>query len=97
MDKKRPLFFTTFVLAVGAVAFLSGSLGTDYWIVATPIRKVDAATMGGAKNVTDGDLDTKFRGHVNFGLFHGYKELDHGLGVRKGEIWSEYNDMSLAD
>ncbi len=73
-----------------SVALLSASLGTDYWIVAKPIRLVDKDTIGGAKNVTGGDLNTKFQGYINFGLFHGYKELDHGLGVRKGEIWSEW-------
>lgn len=83
--KKRGCFFATFVLALVAVALLSVSMATDYWVVANPRKIVDQTTVDSAKNVTD-DLGTKFRGKVNFGLFHGYKELNHGLGVRKGEI-----------
>ena len=83
--KKRGCFVTTFVLALAAVALLSVSMATDFWVVAKPVKIVDQTTLNSAKNVT-GELDTKFRGKVNFGLFHGYKELDHGLGVRKGEI-----------
>ena len=83
--KKRGCFLATFVLALAAIALLSVSVATDYWVVAKPVKIVDQDTVNSAKNVT-GDLDTKFRGHINFGLFHGYKELDHGLGVRKGEI-----------
>ncbi len=64
------------------------SLGTDHWVVADPVKIVDQKTVDSAKNVT-GNLDTKFKGHINFGLFHGYKELDHGLGVRKGEVEGE--------
>ena len=90
MEKKKRLsYLLTFVLAMVAVALLSASLGTDYWVVARPVRVVDQNTIGGAKNVTGGELKTKFQGYINFGLFHGYKELDHGLGVRKGEIWSK--------
>lgn len=83
--KKRGCFCATFVFALAAVALLSVSMATDYWVEAKPVRIVDQDTVNSAKNVT-GDLDTKFRGHIHFGLFHGYKELDHGLGVRKGEI-----------
>ena len=72
-------------IPVAGVSLLSVSMATDYWVVAKPVKWVDQATVNSAKSVT-GDLDTKFRGKVNFGLFHGYKELDHGLGVRKGEI-----------
>lgn len=56
---------------------------------ATPTRKVDEDTEDGARNVTDGEPGTKFHGNINFGLFHGHKSLDHGLGMRSGEIWSE--------
>ena len=64
------------------------ALGTDHWVVADPVKIVDKDTVDAASNVT-GNLNTKFKGHINFGLFHGYKELDHGLGVRKGEVEGE--------
>ena len=87
--KKRMLFLLTFVLSLIGVGLMAAALGTDFWIVARPVRVVDQNTIGGAKNVTGGQLKTKFQGYINFGLFRGYKELDHGLGVRKGEIYSE--------
>lgn len=71
------------------MGFLSASLATDYWLEAKPTRNVDDETEDGAKNVTDGDPGTKFNGYIHFGLFHGHKSLDHGLGLREGEIWSE--------
>lgn len=88
--KKRFLYLLTFLLSMIAVGLVAAALGTDYWIVARPVRVVGENIIGGAKNVTGGELKTKFQGYINFGLFRGYKELDHGLGVRKGEIKSEY-------
>jgi len=80
-----------FIVSAISVISLSASLATDYWVVAYPRRRVDRDTESSAINVTGGDLATKFRGYIHFGLFHGYKSLDHGLGVRQGEISSEYN------
>ena len=87
--KQRVVFLVTFSLATLAVGLLSAALGTDFWVVARPIRLVDESTKGQARNVTGGDLNTKFQGLVHFGLFRGQKELDHGLGVRKEEIIGE--------
>ncbi len=90
MDKKkRWVFIVTACLSAAAVAFLSAALGTQYWVEAFPRKVVDDDTADGAKNVTDGDPGSKFKGYIHFGLFRGYKSLDHGLGAREGEIWSK--------
>ena len=72
------------------MCLLSASLATQNWVISHPKRNVSKDTEDGALNVTDGDLGSKFKGTITFGLFKGYKELDHGLGVRKGNIESEY-------
>lgn len=92
MDKrKRWLFILTSCLSLVGVGFLSASMGTDYWVQAFPERNVDNNIADGANNVTDGDPGTKFKGYIHFGLFRGYKSLDHGLGIREGEIWMSQN------
>ena len=73
------------------VTLLAASLATEYWVVAHPRKRIDRDTEESAKNVTGGDLATKFKGYIHFGLFHGHKSLDHGLGPRQEEIWGEYN------
>lgn len=83
-----------FIVSAISVISLSASLATDYWVVAYPRKRVDRDTEKSAINVTGGDLDTKFRGYIHFGLFHGYKSLDHGLGVRQGEISTTSEVMS---
>ena len=97
MDKKKKwLFILSFFIATAAVAFLAAAFATDYWLEAYPWRNVTQEAEDGAKNVTGGDLDTKFQGYIHFGLFHGFKSLDHGLGVREGEIWSKcYNCVKI--
>lgn len=83
------MFLTVFTLSSIAVALLSTSLATNDWVLSTPRRNVSKDTEAGALNVTGGDIGTKFKGRITFGLFRGYKELDHGLGVRSGPIESE--------
>ncbi|ELT94496.1 hypothetical protein CAPTEDRAFT_225913 [Capitella teleta] len=87
--KKRWIFVVTFLVSTTAVGFLSASLATDFWVEANPARNVDEVTEDGARIVTDGDTGTKFHGDIHFGLFHGHKSLDHGLGLREGDIWIE--------
>ena len=84
--RKRLLYFATLILDLIGVVVLSIALGTNYWVVSRPEKIVDDLTLEGARNVTGGDLETKFKGYINFGLFNGYKELDHGLGIRKVDI-----------
>lgn len=87
MRKRHRLqFIVTFILSTASVGLLSAALGTDYWLVARPVRLVDEATKENARNVTGGDLNTKFQGYIHFGLFRGSKELDHGLGPRREQI-----------
>ena len=72
-----------------AVAMLAASLGTDYWIIAYPLRNVSQSAIDSAKNITGGGIGTKFQGQVNFGLFHGTKVLDYGFSTvgREEDIW----------
>ena len=84
------MFFITFLMCAAAVGLLSAALGTDYWAVVQPIRDVPKHIVDQAKNVSQ-DLGTKFSGNINFGLFHGSKVLDYGLGTqgREQEIWGK--------
>ena len=93
--KKRVLYFVLFVSNIIAILALSVALGTNYWIVSYPEKLVDNKTSEAARNVTNGHLETKFKGYINFGLFNGYKELDHGLGVRKIDIVCKLNCMEF--
>lgn len=74
---KRIIVFLTFFICCGCIIFLAVSLATKEWIVAKPVRIV--------VNLTDED-EGKFRGYINFGLFEGSKELNHGFGNRKTHI-----------
>lgn len=96
MDKKkRWMFLTVFIVNCISVGFLSASLGTHHWVVSHPKRNVSKDAEDSALNVTDGEPGSKFKGKITFGLFKGYKELDHGLGVRSGMIESEYTTLPL--
>ena len=91
MEKKtRLIFIVTFIFSAAAVALLVASMATDYWIVSRPVRLVDNRTLDGAVNVTDGDMGTKFKGYIRYGLFYGEKMLDSGLGVREEWIIGEW-------
>ncbi len=50
---EKPLIFATFVFACVALGLLAGSLGSDYWVVASVHR----------------EANEKSEGWVNFGLF----------------------------
>lgn len=78
---KRILTFFTFFICCGCLAFLSASLATQEWIIAKPV-KIKPESLS---NVTADD-HKKFRGELHFGLFEGYKILNHGFGDRKSYI-----------
>jgi len=66
--KKRSLIFVTFFVSCLAISLLAASLGTEHWVEAECRR--------------DGDFSDKSNGTVNFGLFHGSRHLNSGLGDR---------------
>ena len=72
--KTRGLVFATFFGSCLVVGVLVASLSTNYWIQSTVKHKGNA---------------TNSKGHVNFGLFNGFKNLDVGYGVRPVQIDGE--------
>lgn len=75
---KRVLTFLTFFVCCGCLAFLTVSLATQDWINAKPVMLVYVNNT----SVQQAENEGKFKGEVFFGLFHGKKTLNYGLGPR---------------
>lgn len=83
---KRVLTFLTFFVCCGALAFLTASYSTNYWVVVKPVREVfDVSNISTPVNVEE-EGTGKFRGEISFGLFKGEKRLNHGFGLRPNPI-----------
>lgn len=70
----RGLVFATFFGNCLVVGLLVASLTTNYWVHSSAAKR--------HSNVTSREAT----GHLNFGLFSGYKELDVGFGNRPDTI-----------
>lgn len=70
----RGLVFATFFGNCLVVGLLVASLTTNYWVHSSAAKR--------HSNVTSREAT----GHLNFGLFSGYKELDVGFGTRPDTI-----------
>lgn len=70
----RGLVFATFFGNCLVVGLLVASLTTNYWVQSSAAKR--------HSNVTSREAT----GHLNFGLFSGYKELDVGFGNRPDTI-----------
>jgi len=66
--QKRSVIFVTFFVSCLAISLLAAGLGTDHWLEAECRRL--------------GDFSEKSNGTINFGLFHGARHLNSGLGDR---------------
>lgn len=77
---KKGMIFSTFFLSCLSIALLVASLGTTQWLTAYAKR---------TSNPHESD------GRVNFGLFHGKKELNVAYGWRTYEIDGEFNNVSI--
>lgn len=66
--------FATFFGNCLVVGLLVASLTTNYWVHSSASKR--------HSNVTSREAT----GHLNFGLFSGYKELDVGFGTRPDTI-----------
>ncbi|XP_064465884.1 clarin-3-like [Ornithodoros turicata] len=79
MDLVQRVFtFLTFFVCCGCLAFLTVSLATQEWISAKPFMLVYVTN----DSIPQSENEGKFRGEVTFGLFHGKKVLNYGLGPR---------------
>uniref|UniRef100_A0A0C9R5C1 Putative conserved plasma membrane protein n=1 Tax=Amblyomma americanum TaxID=6943 RepID=A0A0C9R5C1_AMBAM len=79
MDLVQRVFtFLTFFVCCGCLAFLTVSLATQEWIEAKPVMLVYVSN----DSLQLAENEGKFRGEVSFGLFHGKKTLNYGLGPR---------------
>lgn len=76
---KRVMIFATFVLFAAGIALISAALATDNWIIAKPVRY---NSTGGVDNFLDGGSSSKEESVITFGLFHGLRKLNYGLGNR---------------
>lgn len=99
MDRSKRVFtFMTFVLCTISLTLLAGSLATQNWIHARPIRVnlINATGAGAIRSgggLSDGAASgdsSKFRGEIHFGLFQSTKILNYGFGDRVSHLWSEY-------
>ena len=87
MDKKkRYLYILNLCVSGIAVIFIATALGTEQWVAASPVRNVEDDIIDSALNLTDGELNTKFAGKVNIGLFEGYKLINYAFGERDGDL-----------
>ncbi|KAH6948842.1 hypothetical protein HPB50_026578 [Hyalomma asiaticum] len=79
MDLVQRVFtFLTFFVCCGCLAFLTVSLATQEWIEAKPVMLVYVSN----NSIQQDENEGKFKGEVSFGLFHGKKTLNYGLGPR---------------
>lgn len=79
-------------VALTAVSFMTAAIATDRWVASVP-QLLIPVVGNRSKEPSSGSnplVYTGAEGCVNFGLFHGYKRLDNGLGARYGELWGEY-------
>lgn len=65
------------------MAFLTVSLATQEWVEAKPVMLVYVT------NDSIPQTEGKFKGEVSFGLFHGKKILNYGLGPRHSTFSSK--------
>lgn len=82
-------------VALTTVSFMTAAIATDRWVASVPKLLFPATagnrtTYSNAAGQSNPLVYIRAEGYVNFGLFHGYKRLDNGLGARYGELWGEY-------
>ena len=92
MDRSKRVFtFLTFLLCTLSLTLLAGSLATQNWIHARPIRlQLFNST---ATNSIQSQDSSKFRGEIHFGLFQSTKILNYGFGNRVSHQWSKCRQL----
>ncbi|MBN3322061.1 CLRN1 protein, partial [Atractosteus spatula] len=75
--QKKVIFFLAGLLSFAAVLMVASSVGTQFWIKGTILCKTGAQLV----NATGPELE-KFIGRINYGLFHGQRLKQCGLGGR---------------
>lgn len=93
--RKRVFTFITFFVCIISLGMLAASLASHKWIVAKPFRTLTMPHGGGdvtnlANTSSQSENSNKFKGSIYFGLFHGTKILNYGLGDRTSPMWSKY-------
>ncbi|KAM6969767.1 clarin-1 [Aplochiton taeniatus] len=75
--QKKIIFSIAGVLSFACVLIIAAAMGTPFWLKGTVLCKTGAQLV----NATGQELD-KFLGEVNYGLFHGQRVKQCGLGGR---------------
>ncbi|XP_030633285.1 clarin-1 [Chanos chanos] len=75
--QKKIIFSVAGVLSFACVLIVAAAVGTQFWVKATVLCKTGAQLV----NATGPELD-KFIGRVSYGLFHGQRLKQCGLGGR---------------
>ena len=75
--QKRVMFSVGGVLSFGSVLTVAVAVGLPFWVQATVLCRTGAELV----NATGHELD-KFLGRVSYGLFHGERVKQCGLGGR---------------
>ncbi|XP_005996510.1 clarin-1 [Latimeria chalumnae] len=75
--QKQVLFCTAGVLCFGCALSMAAALGTELWISGSVLCKTGAQLV----NASGPELD-KFTGDIQYGLFHGQRVRQCGLGGR---------------
>uniref|UniRef100_A0AAZ3QNW3 Clarin 1 n=1 Tax=Oncorhynchus tshawytscha TaxID=74940 RepID=A0AAZ3QNW3_ONCTS len=75
--QKKIIFSVAGVLSFGCVLIIAAAMGTQFWVQGTVLCTTGAQLV----NATGQELD-KFVGRVNYGLFHGQRVKQCGLGGR---------------
>ncbi|KAI5625612.1 clarin-1, partial [Silurus asotus] len=75
--QKKVLFSLAGTLSFGCALIVAAAMGGRNWVKATVLCKTGAQLV----NATGSELD-KFIGHLNYGLFHGQRLKQCGLGGR---------------
>ncbi|MBN3308573.1 clarin-1 [Amia ocellicauda] len=75
--QKKVIFCLGGLLSFACVLVLAAAMGTQFWVQGTILCKTGAQLV----NATGPELD-KFIGQINYGLFHGQRLKQCGLGGR---------------
>ncbi|XP_061072140.1 clarin-1 [Conger conger] len=75
--QKKIIFCFAGILSFACVLVVAAAMGTQFWVKGTVLCKTGAQLV----NATGPELD-KFVGKINYGLFHGQRVKQCGLGGR---------------
>ena len=83
--QKKIIFGIAGVFSFASVLIVAAAMGTPFWVNGTVLCKTGAQLV----NASGHELD-KFIGRINYGLFHGQRVKQCGLGGRPFRFSCEY-------